>query len=57
VEAVKWFFLIGNVAFALACLLLAIVAPSTIGYTAPAAALSALMAFVIWSDCRGEWRG
>ena len=52
----KWFFLLGNIAFALACLTLAITDPSSVGYTAPAAALSAFMAYMVWSDCRGEWR-
>jgi hypothetical protein len=51
----KWPFLLGNVAFALALALIAVLNPATIYYALPIGTLSAFMAYVIWSDCRGEW--
>ena len=52
----KWFFLFGNIFFAVVCLSWAVVVQGVGWITAPVGLLSAFMAYVIWSDCREEWR-
>lgn len=51
----KWFFLLGNIMFAVLCLSWAVAVQGIAWITAPPGLLSAFMAFVIWSDCREEW--
>lgn len=51
----KWFLLIGNVVFTIACGWVTVAYPETAAMTAPTGVLSAFTAFVVWSECRGEW--
>lgn len=52
----KWLFLFGNLGFAAALVTLAAINRSTAGLTILVAVVSLFTAYVVWADCREEWK-